>query len=119
MLNLKKLLTKLCEKVTTKKATITPTHRTGDIMFRRVGDIVLCWSPYDFTTLPKQSSTTIGKIPSGYEPGLNIVTSVQNNPQRMIGVRFYPNGDISAYNYSSTDLTSAENGAFFAVWTTV
>ena len=118
MVNLKKVLTKLCEKVTTKSATITPSNRAGYINFRKIGDLVVCWSPNDFTSLASQEYVVLATIPTGYRPVTNVTVSIQNNPNRRIVIIFGPTGELRAFNYSSA-ITSNDSGAFFAVWTTV
>ena len=118
MLNLKKMLTKLCEKVTTKSVTITASHRSGYINFRKIGDLVVCWSPNDFTSLVSQEYVVLATIPTGYRPVTNMTVSVQNNRDRSIAILFSPTGELRAFNYSSA-ITRSDNGAFFAVWTTV
>lgn len=118
MLNLKKVLTKLCEKVTTKSVTLTSPYRSGQINFRKIGDLVVCWSPSDFKSLASREYVVLATIPTGYRPVTNVTVSVQNNRNRSIAIIFNPTGELRAFNYSSA-ITSDDSGAFFAVWTTV
>lgn len=118
MLYLKKALTELYERVTTKSATITSLNRAGQINFRKIGDLVVCWSPNDFTSLASQEYVTLATIPTGFRPVTNVTVSIQNNQNRRIVILFSPTGELRAFNYSSA-ITSNDNGAFFAVWTTV
>lgn len=118
MLNIKKALTKLCEKVATKSVTLTSPNRTGQINFRKIGDLVVCWSPNDFKSLASQETVTLATIPTGFRPVTNMTVSVQNNRNRSIAILFSPTGELRAFNYSSA-ITTNDNGAFFAVWTTV
>lgn len=119
MLNLKRLLTKLCEKVTTKNADITTSYRTGAIHFRKMGDIVVCFSSNDFITLDSRTFVNIGTIPEGFRPNAYSITVAIQNNTRVITLTFLPSGEIRAYNYSTSAITTNDNGAFFAVWSTV
>lgn len=118
MVNLKKLLTKLCDKVTTRTTAVTLTGRTGQAYFRRFGDIVVCWSSGDFTSLAAQEVVPLGTIPEGFRPVVKMEVGVTNEFTHNIVITFLADGTIRTYNRGSA-ITSATNGAFFAVWTTV
>lgn len=119
MLDLKMMLMKLCERTVTKSADVSSPYRTGSIHFRKTGDIVVCFSSNDFTSLSAGSYITIATIPEGFRPkNYSVTTRVQNNFSRNIAISFLTTGEIRAYNYSSA-ITTNTNGAFFAVWTTV
>lgn len=116
MLNLKKLLTKLCERVATQKTTITAQYRTGVIYLRKSGDIVTCWSTGDFQNLPA-ASTTIATIPEGYRPAASVGTKTLDRVKDVI-ITIGVTGNMNAYNYGAA-MTSLENGGFSITWTTV
>ena len=119
MLNLKKVLTKLCERVVTKSADVQSSYRTGLIHFRKMGDIVICYTANDFTNLPSGGYTTIATIPEGFRPkDFPITARIQNSFSKDISIEFMTTGEIRVYNYSSA-ITTNSNGAFFAVWSTV
>lgn len=118
MLNIKKALTKLCGQVTTKQAHITPTGKRGFIEFRKLGDIVLCWSSGDWTSLASRQSVLIGTIPEGFRPPSYVYVGTQNEFEHKITIAFAADGQIIAYNRGA-EVTSSLNGSFFAVWSTV
>lgn len=118
MVDVKKLFAMLLKTQRVQNASVTSSVRTGPIYFRKVGKTVWCWSPYDWTNLPHGTYTFVAKIPEGFRPYGTFWTESVNDANHVIGINISHDGDIRAYMYSGSAITSATNGRFSAVWMT-
>lgn len=89
--------------------TTTANYVGGNINFVRKNGMCLVSYLNDWNNIPSGNLGVIGTIPEGYRPTIGVLTMC--NPYNDIQVTFYPDGNITAYNYGNTN-SGASAGRF-------
>ena len=100
---------------TINSCTLSSSYLSGSVSLTRIGNVVFASYTGDFKNVVSGSTKNfISTIPYGFKP-INAAVIGERNSGK-ITIWFNSNGQIDAYNYSSTE--AIMNGQFSVCWIT-